>query len=300
MDNVIINEKKYINKVAMIIVNYNDYNNTARLINEVKDYSLLSWIVVVDNASNDGTSVYLKQLEDAKIIVLFSEQNAGYARGNNFGMRYAVNQLGADTFVIANPDISYSERTLYELIEVCNQGGQKIGLVTAQMVSSKSNHGYGVWKLPSIGKLIFNNLIFLKKIFGDRTRYSSKELQGDLCKVDVIAGSFFVCSAAVMQDIGFFDENTFLYGEENILAYKLKDAGYSNYLCNHLFYEHEHSVSIDKNVQNIRKKFMWLYDSMIYYNKQYLHTNRFQDVLYSISFYVGLDSYLIVHRIFKK
>lgn len=295
-----INQKGNTSKVAMIVVNYNDFENTARLIEEVREYNLITWVVVVDNASSDETRDQLKKLTDEKIIILFSKKNMGYARGNNIGMRYAIEKLDVDTFVIANPDISYSEQTLYKLLEVCNQKEQKIGLVTAQMMSCKSNYGYGVWKFPSIEKQIFNNFILLKKIFGDRTRYLPKELQEDLCKVDVIAGSFFVCSTATMQEIGFFDENTFLFGEENILAYKLKNAGYTNYLCTNLSFEHEHSASIDKNVKNIRKKFMWLYDSMVYFNKQYLHTNRFQDMLYNISFFVGLNSYLLVRRIFTK
>lgn len=288
-------------QITTIIVNYNDFENTNRLINELVDYHVISHIIIIDNASTDNSIERLKQVSLQKVISIYAETNLGYARGNNLGIKYAIKELSADYLMIANPDISVTEDTLEKLIEKLDfLETEKVGLLTARMIGSKTYSGCGVWKQPTWGNQICNNLLLLKKVVGDRTYYKEKELNGKICKVDVVAGSFFICKATTLQNIDYFDESTFLYGEENIIAMRLKSKGYTNYICNDLSYQHEHSASIDKNIDKLQKKFMWLHDSMVYYNKCYLHTNVLQNVLYDVSFYVGLYVHLFIKKVLRK
>ncbi len=57
----------------------------------------------------------------------------------------------------------------------------------------------------------------------------------------------------VLQKVNFFDENTFLYYEENIIAKKLKQVGYKIMLHSDIFVFHNHSVTIDKKAYTVLK-----------------------------------------------
>ena len=57
-------------KLGMVIVNYNDFSNTKRLLENVKDYKCLSNIVIVDNNSSDDSFSKLKEFESNRITII--------------------------------------------------------------------------------------------------------------------------------------------------------------------------------------------------------------------------------------
>ena len=72
-------------KVAVIIVNYNDVDDTEKYVKTITKYECLNRIVVVDNQSTtQGTFETLKKLESSKVKVIQSEKNGGYNYGNNY------------------------------------------------------------------------------------------------------------------------------------------------------------------------------------------------------------------------
>ena len=72
-------------KTGIVILNYNDYENTIQMLNQIKDYTCLDKIVIVDNCSTDQSVEKLKVYENKKIVLLEASENKGYASGNNFG-----------------------------------------------------------------------------------------------------------------------------------------------------------------------------------------------------------------------
>ena len=57
-------------KTGIIILNYNDYENTLKIIDMIKDYKCLKKIIIVDNASTDDSFNHLKPLENNKITII--------------------------------------------------------------------------------------------------------------------------------------------------------------------------------------------------------------------------------------
>ena len=99
-------------KVATIIVNYNDVEDTIRFVNEITKYDVINRIVVVDNMSTTiGAFENLKKLESQKVKVLQADKNGGYDYGNNFGIKYLQSQNEEyDYIIISNPDIEVEEK----------------------------------------------------------------------------------------------------------------------------------------------------------------------------------------------
>jgi len=107
-------------KLFFLILNYIDYNLTIDAINSIqnkivnpKDYGIL----IVDNASpNDSYNVLKKIFKGyANIIVIKKPGNLGYARGNNFGLRYIEKKFPETKYVaIMNPDVRFFDNTNLE------------------------------------------------------------------------------------------------------------------------------------------------------------------------------------------
>lgn len=76
--------------VSIIIVNYNTKKLTSDCINSIYQYTtnINFEVIVVDNASNDGSVDLLKK--DKRIILIESSQNLGFGRANNLGYTYAT------------------------------------------------------------------------------------------------------------------------------------------------------------------------------------------------------------------
>lgn len=263
--------------VAVVILNYNDYQTTCDLIETIKDYNIINNIVVVDNNSTNESYIKLKVYESNKVKVIKSEKNGGYAYGNNVGIRYAIEELNVEFVIISNPDVLFTESVIEKVIEV-GMSDSKIGLIAPTMVNSNGKNAVPAWKLPTLKDDIVISFELGKKLLGDPLLYK-EELSNDVNEVDVLPGSLFGARADVFKKVDYFDEETFLYCEERILAYKLKKVGFKNILLGKVTYIHDHSVTISKFVSDLKKQKILLESKNIYHRK-YLEISKGKEMLF--------------------
>ena len=177
------------------------------------------------------------------------------------------------------PDIAVSEDTLKKMIGLMRDHPD-YG-VLAPLV----NQGFNVWKLPGfIGMIESLFLIWFnldKKKIKDRLAASPNEVED----AGVVEGSFFLIRRSDYEAIDGFDERTFLYAEEIILARRLKEIGKKVGAVPALRYDHLHSQSIKKEYNaSKRRAFPNFYRSFRIYNKYYLKTNVLQDGLFLVCY----------------
>ena len=232
-------------KTGCVILNYNDYETTTKLINTIKDFSALDHIVIVDNNSTNNSYEMLKEYENNKIVVLQSGKNGGYGFGNNVGIKYCNEILGCDYCLISNPDVVFSNKFVRVLISFMDKN-DKCGLVSGIQKGPNAS----AWKETSVvGDVIFNNML-LNKIF--KPRYYPKEyFNRSVCKVYAVPGCLFLARIDALYDIGLYDEDFFLFEEEKILAKKLMNNGWKSYIVAKISYIHTHSVSINKSLRKL-------------------------------------------------
>ncbi len=265
---------------VMVILNYNDMRVTEKLARKIKDYEYPDRIVVVDNASTDGSYEHLKgAFSKTEVDVIQAPVNGGYASGNNFGIRYAIQHYSPEYIFVANPDIDVSEDTLKKMIEVM-QRHTEYG-VAAPIV----NQGYNAWNLPGFIGMIES--LFLVWFNLDKKRIKSRliALSDEVTDAGVVEGSFFLIRRSDYESIDGLDERTFLYAEEIILARRLRDKGKKVGVLPGLRYDHLHSQSIKKEYNaSKRRAFPNFYQSFRIYNKYYLKTNILQDGLFFLCY----------------
>lgn len=281
-------------KNGMVILNYNDSENTSLLLEDIKDYKILDTIIVVDNKSTDDSVNKLKKYENKKIKIVEAKENKGYASGNNVGIRHLIENYDVDNIIISNPDIIVREEDIQKLVRRIEK---KDVAVIAPNVKEPLGISRG-WKLPTFVSELVSNVPFFRRFEMSLLSYSDEEYEKDLTEVDVVKGCFFIIKKEVLEDIGYFDENTFLYYEEIIMAKKLKEKGYTTCVDNEVTVIHDLSQSVDKSVKRI-EKFKILKESQYYYEKYINHMNVFKLLILKLFYYAYLVCLQIKNRIKK-
>ena len=275
--------------LAVIVLNYNDPDNTNRYIKEIKNYKCVDKIVVIDNKSPDNSYEQLKKLSSNKVDVIISQENKGYAYGNNFAIKYLNEKYGEFKYIaISNPDVEVSEDAYNQCLKFL-EAHDDVAIAAPRMYDINDNpHQLSGWKLRSLKGDIMDSSPALTTIFQKPhiERYDELYLSRDVAYVDCVAGSFFIIRHSAFKEVGYFDENTFLYFEEDILGNKLKSKKYKNVVLNTCKFKHFESVTIDKNM-NYMRKFKNLQKSKMYYHKTYnFRCNKFYNKWKLIALYL--------------
>ena len=203
-------------------------------------------------------------------------KNFGFAKAINIGCKYLIKELGPCNLIISNSDVIIDkEEDLKALIKELNK--KSVGVVAPTIVENKHlNRG---WKNPSPFLDSMLNLIYVHRFFRKKyVFYKEEHYDSRTSLVDVVSGCFFIMKSRTLERIGYLDEHTFLYYEENILAKKIHNEKLYIEVCNDILIIHNHSVSIDKNVKKINKLKLQK-ESQYYFQTTYNHANLWEKML---------------------
>lgn len=124
-------------KLFVIIVTYNGLQWYRRCFTSLCESELPIQIIVVDNASNDGTVEYIRE-NFPEIHLIESKKNLGFGRANNIGMRYALDN-GCDYVFLLNQDAWLdSPDTLKKLVDIYN-GHPEYGILSPMHLNVKKD-----------------------------------------------------------------------------------------------------------------------------------------------------------------
>lgn len=268
-------------KIGMVIVNYNDFENTDHLIKNVEDYKCLNHIVIVDNNSKDDSFEKLKSLEKDNLTVI-KNNSRNYSSGLNTGAKFLIEKLGVCNIIFSNSDISIKqEEDLINLSETMKEDIVVVGPTIDE--HGVINRG---WHLPSVNQEILFNIPYFNRNFKRKyLLYKDSDYEKETTLVDVVSGCFFVVDSDFLKKVDYFDSSTLLYYEEQILAEKVKKENKKECINNKIIIYHNHSVTVDKSIKRLEKQKI-LKESQRYYIKNYKKSNIMQRILLYITDYV--------------
>lgn len=267
-------------KTGIIIVNYNDFTSTERLINNIKDYRVIDKIVVVDNHSSDDSPQKLKKLKLPKLKVIINEENKGYSYAINTGAKYLIDEYKECNIIISNADVIIEkEEDIETLIKLLHR--KNVGIVAPTILErGTKNRG---WKNPTPKQEIILNIAYIHRFFRKKYLYYDDDYyQGDFSIVDVLSGCFFLIQSKTLQAVNYLDDHVFLYYEENILAKKLQVKKKINLISNKVTIIHNHSVTIDKSLKRI-KKYKAQKKSQYYFEVEYNNASLLERMLLKLT-----------------
>lgn len=267
-------------KTGIIIVNYNDFTSTEKLINNIKDYRVIDKIVVVDNHSSDDSPQKLKKLKFPKLKVIINEENKGYSYAINTGAKYLIDEYKECNIIISNADVIIEkEEDIETLIKLLHR--KNVGIVAPTILErGTKNRG---WKNPTPKQEIILNIAYIHRFFRKKYLYYDDDYyQGDFSIVDVLSGCFFLIQSKTLQAVNYLDDHVFLYYEENILAKKLQVKKKINLISNKVTIIHNHSVTIDKSLKRI-KKYKAQKKSQYYFEVEYNNASSLERMLLKLT-----------------
>ena len=257
--------------VSTVILNYNDAPTTISLVERIKDYALLDYIVVVDNCSTDNSWEQLQHYKSDKIHVIQSPRNGGYGSGNNYGLRYSSEILNADYSIVANPDVQFDEECVEKFLQTLQEDDS-----TAIVSARQSNSPDCAWKDCSILQYIFATSLFFEVWLKIRSYPKNYFIEKDSVPVFAVPGSLLMVDLKKMLKYGLYDEDFFLYFEEFVLAQKFANAGLKTILRLDCSYVHNHHVSISKTYNRWSQQHAILLNSAELFLKKYKKANALQ------------------------
>lgn len=301
-------DDKQVRTVA-VVLNYNDADTCIKFVRETSDYELIDRIILVDNHSTDDSMKRLREIENERVLLICSDANKGYAYGNNYGMKYAVKSYkNLKHIIITNPDIHVSEEDIKRIIEPIENGyGMSTGVIyNYNPVGSKkimaSNFG---WRLPSYRDMISNCFLLAYKV-KRRLLHTSMYLDWNMVKnkswisTEAVPGCFFILSCKAAKEIEYLDDRTFLFGEETILGWRLKSAGYKAVIVNGTEVLHEQSTSINKSIKAKKRKEKMRLDSELIYVEHYLKCGMIKIGIYKLMYRIGVCEKNLIKKIISR
>lgn len=256
---------------GLVVVNYNDYKNTISFIDSIKEYKVVKHIVIVDNCSTDDSFSMLQGICDDKISLIKNVSNKGYGSGINLGSKYLMDNYNVDNIIVSNTDIIINSED--DLIKMINYLSDDVALVGPNVLENGGvNRG---WKIPSPFVDSLLNIPYIHRFLRKKLLfYKNSEYCSESTQVEALSGCFFIMSADALKNVDYYDENIFLYYEENVIGVKLKKMGYKSLIINGASVIHNHSVTIDNSMNRV-KKYKALKKSQKYFHKNYSHTSIF-------------------------
>lgn len=310
--------------LGIIILNYNNASATVDCVNSVLEHN--TWpakFILVDNASTDDSvsrlTSYLSESRPDDHAVFAEEDsfrlselprfslvkagvNGGYARGNNIGLRFAEKDDSLDLVMILNNDILFID-DIIPLLARFVMDDANAGLVSPLLLKrdGKSLDYNCARKDCDLGDVALYYLFYCRDRKGILSRRANEKrmlyndrslLEKDAVPIELPSGSCMLVRKDHFRRAGYFDPETFLYYEENILYHRFRKLGLTNYLLPQLKCIHLGAETTAKAVRDydyLRKTNRSAY----YYVMNYRDLNPFQKVF----FFLLYNVYCLVLRV---
>ena len=276
-------------KIGAILVNYHTLKRVIDIALKYSSFRIIDKVVIVNNDTFEEERKTLLKLKNSKLEIIFSSENLGYSKGNNLGVKYLVNTINPDYIIISNSDVEIDEPTIHGIIE-------KLELYTqfGAMAPQQLDYNRNIVPLRYI-ELGYKRLFLLCFTTGldRRTEKFIHKYDPFIILQSLLHGSFFICRTQAFLDCGMFDQNIFLYREEEILGVRMRKKGYKLGVVDNLYYKHAHEYSKEKFATLLRQKKLE-FTSERYFFRKYLGASDLQ-----IFFVYILEKILLCRIIIK-
>ncbi len=200
-------------RVAVVIVTYNSEKDIFDCVASIRSHSDIALedieLIIVDNNSINSEPMFerLRRQWGEDIICIRNTHNGGYGQGNNIGIRRST----APVILIMNPDVRLICPIFKKALELFDKDRLLVMYGMKQMLTETK---------PSNGSIICTYRMngYLRTLLN----MAASRLDFYLPQLMFFSGSCFFVKREPFMSIGLFDEEVFLYGEEEDIHYRLR------------------------------------------------------------------------------
>ncbi len=234
---------------SVIIVSYNTRDLLLACIdsvaNEACEWQRKVEIIVVDNASADGSPEAVEE-KFPEAIVIRNGENLGFSRGNNIGIRHSkgdpVIALNSDTILMPG---------FFTAVDKELQEDERVGILAPRLLNPDGTlqisayHNYpdplvevfGYTRIGGIARRLFPRSDYPFRYELEEEEHSRR------MEVAHVKGACLIIRRSLLDDIGGFDEDYFLYREETDLCKRARDRGWKVVYAPGIYVYHHHKAS---------------------------------------------------------
>ncbi len=213
--------------VSIIIVNW----NTQEILRDclasiiVNTHNVEYEIIVVDNASSDGSVQMLKN-DFPQIRLIANTDNRGFAAANNQAMVVARGRY----YLLLNSDTVILGDVIANSIQFADTD-DTIAVMGCRILNPDRTLQPSCFMFPSLLNMLLS-ATYLYKLLPDSRFFGREQMtwwnRDDTCQVDVVTGCFMLVRRKAVEQVGVMDEDFFMYGEETDWCYRFKEQGWKN------------------------------------------------------------------------
>ena len=216
--------------LSVVIVSHRTFEHVGNclrtLLIEGGLHGLQAEVIVVDNASNDGT-VEMIGAQFPQVRLIANTENLGFTRGNNQGIAAA----GGRNILLLNPDTLVPDGTLARCVAFLEGQPETVGAMSCRVVSPDGSlQPYCARRLPTPWSESCRALL-LDRLFSKSDLFNPEPFvrwdKTDARPVPAILGAFMLIRQTALAQVGGMDERFFMMYEETDLCKRLGDKGYA-------------------------------------------------------------------------
>jgi len=220
-------------ELSVLIVNYKTGEMTRNCIEQlnisISNRIAYEVIVVDNNSGDDSKNIVLSNLPE--VIWISNKENSGFGAGMNLAMKNASGKF----FLLLNSDVQVCEGAVEGCLGYIKEH-KDIGALGCKIIYPDGKMQKSVWYNVADYREIWNSNLILTKF---------KQLQGN--EIKALMGSFLIIPKSVIEKVGPFDPDFFMYSEEMELCHRIRKAGYRLYFNSNYEVIHEVGASSDEN-----------------------------------------------------
>lgn len=228
--------------VDVVVVNWNTGECLRACVDsllEAGDRGVVAGVVVVDNASVDGSTARLPNW----VTLVENQHNVGFAAACNQGAAHG----SAEYLLFLNPDTVLRPGTIQKAVTFLDsREAAAYGICGGLVVNRDGTPGICASRFPTLTNVAAGTFR-LHRVVHRWARHLSAEAVRRSGPVDQVIGAFFLIRRALFDRLGGFDERYFLYYEEVDLSRRAKLLGFGSYLLVDARFEHVGNVSAKRS-----------------------------------------------------
>lgn len=209
-------------ELTIILVSYNTKTLTLKCLESIFNHlekKIAFEVIIVDNASSDGSQDALRDFEARMDNVSFiaSESNNGFAKANNQGVRLAQGRF----ILLLNPDTYLVDDSCINAMHYLDDHPTVFGC-GCTLLNADGSTGISYGKFPEFWT-VFSEILTGR--FGLLRCIVPKKTNA-IYSIDFPCGAFFMIKRELFHALGGFDERFFMYSEETDLAKRAWKSGF--------------------------------------------------------------------------
>ncbi|MCX6252916.1 MAG: glycosyltransferase [Bacteroidia bacterium] len=241
------------------------YRTSREMLNKVVgatlENKLLNKLFIIDNSPDEVIASYL--IKSEKIVYINTGKNIGYGAGHNIAISVSI-QENTEYHIVINPDIYFQTGTLDRIIEYM-RSKEDVGLLMPMVLFPNGEIQYLCKLLPTPADWIFRRFLPFKNYINRRNDKFELRFTGynTIMNVPYLSGCFMAFRTKILKEIGLFDENIFMYGEDTDITRRIRKK-YKTIFFPDISVYHEHQKESYKNFRLLK---IHIKAAICYFNK---------------------------------